>query len=177
MSNELVYGDATKFVSGLNAAEADAHTFFDEAVTYLSACVKTLSLYRESQTEFAAVPPAAWDVKVESGEEWFKLASNYATLTLARSRPLGTVRFLLAENAEEASPFTRRSAEGYILFTGEAAKENQKKKAPGIFVTGGYVPAHYKTDAAASFAEPLFWQLFQPLPVEPAPSKNGEARS
>jgi hypothetical protein len=192
MSNELVYGDASKFVANLQEADARAREFFAEVVTYLSGCVKNLSLYRESLALEEKSCAAMCSAKIESTDDSLKLTTNFALLHLLSSHPPGTVRFLLEERVSLNSPFHPRGVEGHLSFSGEqrqskgqsqiervaegGSTSDKKKPAPAIFATEGFLPPAFKTDSAAAFAEPLFWQLFQPLPVE-APAKTNEARA
>jgi hypothetical protein len=176
MSNELVYGSAQKFVSELAAADAEAKEFFDGVVTYLSGCVKSLCGYSETLTGTETIPATAWSLHVESSDDVFSLSSNYATLTLQRSHPLGTVRYLIVETFPEGSWFSPRSLEGYISFVGldtnkEKKTESGNPKGPAIYSSEGTVPATFKTETPATFAEPLFSQLFAPLPITDANAK------
>lgn len=165
MSNELVYGSAQKFVSELATADAAAKEFFDGVVTYLSGCVKSLCGYSETMAGTETIPAAAWSLHVESSDDVFSLSSNYATLTLQRSHPLGTVRYLIVETFPEGSWFSPRSLEGYINFVGLDTTNKEKKATPAIYSSEGAVPGTFKTESAATFAEPLFSQLFAPLPI------------
>jgi hypothetical protein len=181
MSNELVYGDASKFVNELAAADAEAGAFFDSVVTYLSACVKALSSYREASPTTNVISPDAWLVTVDTQADQFKIASRYVSLVLLRSFPLGTVRFLLTENTVIDSEFHPRRVEGFLVFTGKDtakadAKEANKKSTVKIHAGEGILPAGWKTDSPEGFAEPLFHQLFEPLPVEVPRANTGEGR-
>ena len=192
MSNELVYGDATSFLENLAAADDLARKFFNEVVTYLSGCAKNLAVCTEKWPPERKPSASVFTLKVDSAGDTFKLATNFASLTLQCSHPPGSVRFLLEERVGFNSGFHPRGVEGHILFTAAQAEakskiENaaeqkpgegkpQKGAAPAIYATDGFLPPAFKTDSAAAFAEPLFWQLFQPLPVEPPPNKTAEAK-
>jgi hypothetical protein len=181
MSNELVYGDASKFVNELSGADAEARAFFDSVVTYLSACVKALSSYREASPVNASISADAWLVTVDTQADQFKIASRFANLVLLRSFPLGTVRFLLTETTVIDSDFHPRRVEGFLVFTGKdlgkaEAKNTDKKSAVKIHAGEGILPAGWKTDSPEGFAEPLFHQLFEPLPVEVPRANSGEGR-
>jgi hypothetical protein len=167
MSNELVYGDPSKFVNDLTRADVEARAFFDSVVTYLSGCVKTLSAYSESIPADGNVDANVWSVKIEQDENMLTIASQFATLTLLCSQPLGTIRFAIIEHFEEDPVFFSNAVQGFIHFTGDATDKDNKKTAPAISVSDGFLSPTFKTDTPAGFAEPLFAQLFAPLPVEP----------
>jgi hypothetical protein len=170
MSNELVYGDASKFVNELTAADAEAREYFDSVVTYLSACVKSVSTFREGASSAHPVPSDAWVLNIETGDGQFKLASRFATLSLVCSFPLGTIRYLLTEATGPIADFHPRRLEGFLTFTGKdtgkKTESTDKKSSAKIYAGQGTLPTGWKTDSPAGFAEPLFHQLFEPLPVE-----------
>jgi hypothetical protein len=177
MSNELVYGDASKFVNELAAADAEARVFFDSVVTYLSSCVKALSSYREGAPTGGPLSADVWLMNVDTQADQFKIASRFASLVLLRSFPLGTVKFLLTETTVIDSDFHSRRVEGFLVFTGkDAGTAKEKKSTVKIYAGDGVLPAGWKTDSPEGFAEPLFHQLFEPLPVEVPRPNNGEGR-
>jgi hypothetical protein len=177
MSNELVYGDPSVFVNKLQAAEAEAREFFDSVVTYLSACAKSLSAYREGLPADDTTAAEAWALHIESGPGLFKLSSPFAGLTLLRSHPLGTIRYQCTERFATDSDFYPRCIEGFLDFTGKSAEseKSEKNSSVAIFSSEGTLPSSCKTDSPASFAEPLFAQLFAPLPVESVRTNKVEA--
>jgi hypothetical protein len=175
MSNELVYGDPSKFVADLTKADVEARAFFDSVVTYLSGCVKTLSAYSESIPADGNVDANVWSVRIEQDENMLTISSQFATLTILCSQPLGTVRFAIHEHFDEDPIFFSNGVQGFIHFSGDTTDTGNKKAAPAISVSDGFLPPSFKTDAPASFAEPLFGQLFAPLPVEPQTANRKEA--
>jgi hypothetical protein len=166
MSNELVYGDPSKFVAELTKADVEARAFFDSVVTYLAGCVKTLSAYSESIPADGSAPVNVWSVKMEQDENLTTVSSQFATLTLLCSQPLGTIRFALIEHFDEDPVFFPGAVQGYISFASESARDG-KQTAPTLCITDGFLPDTFKADAPASFAEPLFAQLFAPMPERP----------
>lgn len=180
MSNELVYGDATRFVHELTLADARAREFFREVVTYLTNCVKTLSSYRESITGPSAIPASAWAITIEQDADSFSIASQFSAITLLCSKPLGTVRFVIIDIVEDDSPFFEGPTQGYLRFSGTDSRKakspgeatahepaEDKFPAPQMSVSEGFLPAIFNAGSPAGFAEPLFAQLFAPLPIAP----------
>jgi hypothetical protein len=130
--------------------------------------VKTLSAHSESIPADGGVDGNVWAVKLEQDENMVTVSSQFATLTLLCSQPLGTVRFAIIEHFDEDPVFFSNAVQGFISFTGIEPEGKNQKAAPAISFSDGYLPGTFKTDAPASFAEPLFAQLFAPLPIEPA---------